>query len=44
MRLSGLLQGYPSYLNALLDKISLSQGGRLMRKFQVRPVEGYPTG
>jgi hypothetical protein len=36
--------GYPSYLNALLDKISLSQGGRLMRKFQVRPVEGYPTG
>jgi hypothetical protein len=40
MGLSGLLQsypgwlwGYPSYLNALSVKISLSQGGMLMRKF-----------
>jgi hypothetical protein len=33
MGLSGLLQGYPGYLDALSTKISLSQGGRPMRKF-----------
>jgi hypothetical protein len=33
MGLSGLLQGYPSYLDTLSAKISISQGGRLMRKF-----------
>jgi hypothetical protein len=42
-RLPGLAWGYLSYLNALSAKISLSQGGRPMRKFWVRPVEGYPT-
>jgi hypothetical protein len=42
--LPGLTWGYPSYLDALLAKISLSRGGRLMRKFRVRPVEGYPVG
>jgi hypothetical protein len=31
--LSGLLQGYPSYLGTLSAKIILSQGGRPMRKF-----------
>jgi hypothetical protein len=31
--LSGLVQGYPSNLVALSAKISLSQGGRPMRKF-----------
>jgi hypothetical protein len=33
MGLSGLLQGYPSNLDALSAEISLSQGGWLMRKF-----------
>jgi hypothetical protein len=33
MRLSRLLQGYPSYLDVLSAKISLGQGGRSMRKF-----------
>jgi hypothetical protein len=33
MGLPGLAQGYPSYLDALSVKISLSQGGRTMRKF-----------
>jgi hypothetical protein len=28
-----LLQGYPSYLDALSAKISLSQSGRLIRMF-----------
>jgi hypothetical protein len=42
--LPGLAWGYPSYLDALLAKISLSQGRRPMRKFRVRPVEGYPVG
>jgi hypothetical protein len=31
--LSGLAYGYPSYIDALSTKISLSQGGRPMRKF-----------
>jgi hypothetical protein len=42
--LLGLAWGYLSYLDALSAKISLSQGGRPMRKFQVRPVEGHPVG
>jgi hypothetical protein len=41
MGLPGLAWGYSSYLGALSAKISLSQCGRPMRKFQVRPVEGY---
>jgi hypothetical protein len=40
-RLAGV---YLSYLDALSAKISLSQGGRLMRKFRVRLVEGYSAG
>jgi hypothetical protein len=39
MGLSMLLQGYPSYIDALSAKISLSQGGRPMRKFS-----GHPAG
>jgi hypothetical protein len=31
--LPGLALGYPSYLDALSAKVSLSQGGRPMRKF-----------
>jgi hypothetical protein len=31
--LPGLAWGYLSYLDALLAKVSLSQGGRLMRNF-----------
>jgi hypothetical protein len=41
--LPGLAWGYPSYLDALSAKISQSQGGSPIRKFWVRPVEGYPT-
>jgi hypothetical protein len=42
--LPGLAWGYLSHLDALSAIISLSQGGRRMRKFWVRPVEGYPVG
>jgi hypothetical protein len=42
--LLGLAWGYPSYLDVLSAKASLSQCGKPMRKFWLSPVEGYPVG
>jgi hypothetical protein len=42
--LLGLAWGYPSYLDVLSAKASLSQRGKPMRKFWLSPVEGYPVG
>jgi hypothetical protein len=40
--LPGLAWGYPSYLDALSAKVSISQGGRPMRKFLGEPSSRVP--
>jgi hypothetical protein len=42
MGLSRLIQGYPGNLDALSTEISLSQGGRLMRKILGRASSRVP--